>query len=158
MARKDITMSPDEIRAFLKQGDTIQVATVGIDGYPHLAPMWYVVDDGKVVFRSFTKSQKIVNMLRNPKVTVLLEEGKTYAELRGVMIRGTARLVTDRDYVLSIYARLAVTHPIGTEKPVPIDADSIEAVFGRYADKNTVVVVEPDKIASWDHRKLGGSY
>lgn len=151
-------MTLDEIPAFLEQGDTIQVATVGIDGHPHLAPMWYVVDDGKVVFRSFTKSQKIVNLRRDPKVTVLLEEGKTYAELRGVMIRGRARLVTDRDYVLSIYARLAATHPVGTEAPARLDAESIEAVFGRYADKNTVVVVEPEKIASWDHRKLGGAY
>ena len=151
-------MTPDEIRAFLEQGDTIQVATVGIDGYPHLAPMWYVVDDGEVVFRSFTKSQKIVNLLRNPRLTILLEEGETYAELRGVMIRGTARLVTDRDYVLSIYARLAATHEMGTAAPDRLDAESIEAFYGRYVDRNTVVVVEPDKIASWDHRKLGGAY
>ena len=53
MARKDITMSPEEIRAFLEAGHTLQVATNGPDGSPHLAPMWYVIEDGKIVFRSF---------------------------------------------------------------------------------------------------------
>ncbi|NIU68002.1 MAG: PPOX class F420-dependent oxidoreductase, partial [Actinobacteria bacterium] len=63
-------------------------------------PMWYVVEDGKVVFRSFTKSQKIVNLQRNPKLTVLVEQGLAYDDLQGVMIQGTATLVDDPAYVL----------------------------------------------------------
>ena len=158
MARRDITMNDEERLAFLDQPHTLQVASIGADGFPHLAPMWYVLDDGKIVFRSFTKSQKIVNLQRNPQLSVLVETGKAYAELRGVMIRGNARLITDRAYVLDLYGRLAARYPFSGTEPEPLDDDALEAAFGRFAEKNTAVVVEPVKIASWDHTKLGGAY
>ena len=91
MARKDISMTPDEMHEFLSSGrKTLQVATIGKAGVPHVAPMWFVLDDGKIVFRSFTKSQKIVNLHRDPRLTVLVETGDTYETLRGVMITGSA--------------------------------------------------------------------
>jgi PPOX class probable F420-dependent enzyme len=158
MARKDITMTPEEVHEFLDAGMTLQVATLGKDGHPHVAPMWYVMEGDKVAFRSFTKSQKIVNLMRDPRLTVLHEEGLDYSELRGVMIRGTARLVTERDYVLGMYGRLAAKYPMINDQPIELDADSLEAAFGRFAEKNTAVIVEPEKIVSWDHRKLGGGY
>lgn len=158
MARKDISMTDAELDDFLRVGHTLQVASIDADGYPHLAPMWYVVRDGKIVFRSFTKSQKIVNLRRNPKLSVLLESGETYDELRGVMIRGDARLVDDRDYVLEIYGALAAKYEMIGGRRLELEPDAIEAAFGGYADKNTAVVVEPVKVASWDHRKLGGAY
>ena len=116
MARKDITMSPEEQQEFLAAGHTLIVTTIGSDGFPHVAPMWYFVEDGKVGFRSFTKSQKIVNLTRNPKITVLLETGEAYAELRGLMIKGTARLVTDPDAVLAMYGELSKRYAfVGTD-------------------------------------------
>ncbi|MBU1865370.1 MAG: pyridoxamine 5'-phosphate oxidase family protein [Actinobacteria bacterium] len=158
MARKDITMTPDEIRRFLTAGHTLQVATIGAGGAPHLAPMWYVMEGDKVVFRSFTKSQKIVNLQRDPRLTVLRERGLAYAELQGVMIRGTGRLVDDPAYVLETYRRLAAKYPMVGPEPVELDDEALEAAFGRFASKNTAVVVEPDKIVTWDHTKLGGAY
>jgi hypothetical protein len=120
--------------------------------------MWYVMDDGHVVFRSFNKSQKIVNLRRDPKLTVVVETGRSYSELQGVMIKGMARLVTDPEFVLSVYGRLAAKYPMINEAPITLDADALEAAFGRFASKNTAVVVEPTKIASWDHGKLVGAY
>lgn len=158
MARKDISITGDELSDFLASGHTLQVATIDGNGYPHLAPMWFVVRDGKVVFRSFTKSQKIVNLARNPKLTVLLETGEGYSELRGAMIRGTATLVTDRDYVLDIYRELAAKYEMIGGQRVELDAAGLEAAFGRFAEKNTAVMVEPENIATWDHTKLGGAY
>ena len=158
MARKDITMTDAEILEFLGDGTHLQVATIGKDGWPHVAPMWFVVDAGKVVFRSFTKSQKIVNLARDDRITVLLEDGDQYSELRGVMIRGRGRLVTDRAYVLQIYGELAAKYPMLGDEPVQLGADALEAAFGRFAEKNTAVVVEPEKVISWDHRKIGGGY
>ena len=158
MARKDITMTPAEIQEFLATGHTLQVATIGKDGSPHLAPMWYVMDDGKVVFRSFTKSQKMVNLQRDPRLTVLHERGLAYAELQGVMIRGTGMLIDDPAYVLETYRRLAAKYPMVGDEPVDLDDASLDAAFGRFASKNTAVVVEPDKIVTWDHTKLGGAY
>ena len=158
MARKDITMTPDEVQAFLESHGTLQVATNGPDGRPHLAPMWYVVEDGRVVFRSFTKSQKIVNLQRDPKLTVLVEEGEAYAELRGVMIKGTARLDTDPDRVLALYGQLAAKYAMVGDAPVQLDPDALEAAFGRFASKNTAVTVLPERVITWDHTKLGGAY
>lgn len=159
MPKKDITMSEEERVAFLTQGRSVlQVATIGKDGAPHIAPMWFVVIDGKIVFRSFTKSQKIVNLMRDPRLSVLVETGDAYDELRGVMIKGSATLVTDPDYVLSIYGRLAARYPMMGDQPVEVDSAALEQAFGRYAAKNTAVIVEPKSIASWDHTKLGGAY
>ena len=158
MARKDISMTPGEIRAFFDEQMTLEVATIGNDGFPHLAPMWFVVEDGTIVFRSFTKSQKIVNLQRNPNVTVLLEAGLDYAELRGVMIKATATLIDDRDYVLAMYGKLAARYPMIDGQPIELQGDALEQAFGRFAEKNTAVVVDPVKTISWDHRKLGGAY
>jgi PPOX class probable F420-dependent enzyme len=159
MARKDITMNEAETQEFLSSGaKVLQVATLGKDGSPHLAPMWFVMDDGKIVVRSFTKSQKIVNLMRDPRITVLAETGDAYADLRGVMIKGTARLVTDPAYVLKIYGGLAARYPMVGDAPVDLDDDALEAAFGRFASKNTAVVVEPTKVTSWEHTKLGGAY
>lgn len=158
MARKDITMSAAEILEFLEEARVLQVATIGRDGTPHLAPMWFVVEDGKIVFRSFTKSQKIVNLRRDPRLTVLVESGDAYEELRGIMIKGEARLITDPDQVLATYGRLAAKYAMVGPEPVDLDPEALEAAFGRFAPKNTAVVVEPVKVTSWDHRKLGGAY
>lgn len=158
MARKNITMSQSEMDEFLAEGHTLLVSSIGADGYPHIAPMWYVIDSGKIVFRSFTKSQKIVNLQRDPKLSVLIEVGESYDELRGLMIRGTAKLVTDPGYILKIYGTLAAKYAMIGGAPQELTDEELESAFGRFSSKNTAVVVEPVKIATWDHRKLGGSY
>jgi general stress protein 26 len=158
MARRDISMTSAEIEAFLDEPRILQVASLGRDGWPHLAAMWFVVENGNVVFRSFTKSQKIVNLQRNPNVTVLAEAGERYDELRGVMIKGTADLIDDPAYVLSIYGKLSARYPMAGPEPVELSDEALEAAFGRFAAKNTAVVVRPRSIASWDHRKLEGAY
>lgn len=161
MARKDISLTPDEIDDFLAAEMTLIVTTIGRDGHPHTAPMWYLIDDGRIVFRSFTKSQKIVNLRRDPRITVLIERGIAYAELQAVMIRGTARLIDgneDPDYLLDLYGRLAARYPMVGPEPVAMDPEAVEQAFGRFASKNTAVVVEQERITSWDHTKLGGAY
>lgn len=158
MARKPITMSPDEVQAFLASHATVEVATLGPDGWPHVAPMWYIVEEGNIVFRSFTKSQKIVNLQRDQRVTLLVEDGEAYAELQGVMIRGTAQLDTDPGRVLEIYGRLAAKYAMVGDEPVELDPGALEAAFGRFASKNTAVTVIPDRVITWDHTKLGGVY
>lgn len=151
-------MTEEETQLFLQRGKVLQVASLGQDGWPHLAPMWYVIDGGKVVFRSFAKSQKIVNLSRDSHLTVLVEEGAAYSELQGVMIKGRAQLVTDRDYVLSVYGKLAAKYPMINDRTTDLSPEALEAAFGRFAEKNTAVVVDPARIVSWDHTKLGGAY
>jgi PPOX class probable F420-dependent enzyme len=158
VARKDISMTPAEVTRFLAGGHTLTVATIGPRGAPHVVPMWYVLRDGKVVFRSFTKSQKIANLRRDPRLTVLVEEGRAYQELRGVVIEGRATLIADPSFVLEIYGEESRRYAFVGDAPVPLEGEALEAAFGRFAVKNTAVVVEPERVSSWDHRKLGGGY
>ena len=89
---------------------------------------------------------------------MLLEVGETYEELQGIMIKGTARLITDPEQVLAMYGELSKRYAfVGTE-PVPLEGEALETTFGRFASKNTGVIVEPEKIVSWDHPKLSGAY
>lgn len=160
MARKDITMSEEKLLQFLEEEQKIlQVASNDPDGHPHLVPMWFVVDDGKIVFRSFSKSQKILNLQRDPKITVLVEEGKDYSELQGAMIKGNAKLVNDADYCLDLYVALADRYAFfaGVD-PGATPEDEVRDYFSGRAAKQTAVIVEPVEIASWDYRKLGGGY
>jgi nitroimidazol reductase NimA-like FMN-containing flavoprotein (pyridoxamine 5'-phosphate oxidase superfamily) len=154
MARKDISMSDAEVAALLAQARNLQVATNGPGGFPHVTTLWFYVDDGLVTFRSFTKSQRVVNLLRDPKLTVLAETGTDYEELRGVMIQGIARMTTDPTDVMRTYAEVARKMQ-GLDEVSP---DAVEALYGRFATKNTVIRVEPVKVVSWDHSKLGGGY
>jgi len=161
MARKDITMTPAAQAEFLEAGMTLIVTTLDRKGQPHVAPMWYFLDQGKVVFRSFTKSQKIVNLRRDPRITVLVEIGIAYADLQAVMIQGTARLIDGADdpaYLLESYRRLAAKYPMVGPDPIELDAAALKGAFGRFAPKNTAVIVEPRRVITWDHRKLDGGY
>jgi PPOX class probable F420-dependent enzyme len=158
VARKDITMSEGEITDHLAAGRVVQVASHGHDGWPHLVPMWYVVEDGLVVFRSFTKSQKIMNLRRDPRLTVLVETGDAYAELRGVLIKGRAELEDDPQRVLALYGDMAAKYAMVGDRPVRLDPEALDTAFGRFAAKNTAVTVVPSKVISWDHTKLGGAY
>lgn len=160
MARKDLSMTDEELLAFLSDGaKTLQVASNDRDGYPHIVPMWFLVEDGKVVFRSFSKSQKIVNLRRDPRVSVLAEEGMAYEELRGAMIKGEAKLVEDADYCLDLYVGLANRYSFfpGVE-PGGTPEDQVREYFASYAEKQTAVIVEPVEVVSWDYRKLSGGY
>jgi nitroimidazol reductase NimA-like FMN-containing flavoprotein (pyridoxamine 5'-phosphate oxidase superfamily) len=160
MARKDISMTERETADFLGAGaKVLQVASLGRDGFPHLAPMWFIVRQGDVIFRSFSKSQKIVNLRRDPRLTVLVEEGSAYEELKGVMIKGRARLVDDPAFILEVYVELARRYPLVPGVfPGDTPDDAVRMAFERFAAKNTAVIVEPAEVVSWDHTKLGGGY
>lgn len=154
MARTDVSMPDREISEFLASGWNLQVATLGVDGYPHVTTLWYVLLDDRITFRSFSRSQRIANLRRDSRLTVLVEEGDSYENLRGVMVKGRARLIDDRPTVLDVYGRVAVKYQ-GGGTAVVLDPDALEVVFGKQAAKNTAVIVEPVQVISWDHRRLG---
>jgi PPOX class probable F420-dependent enzyme len=159
MARKDITMDATERRSFLEEGAKhVIVTTMGPDGWPHVTPLWYVLEGDEIAFRSFRKAQRIVNLQRDPRMTALVEDGDEYANLRGVMIQATARLVDDPAYCLDLYVRLAGRYRFFPQGAPEMSESDLREAFGRHATKNIAVIVEPRKIVSWDHTKLGGAY
>ena len=150
--RRDlIRMSEDEALAFLRTQRRLQVATLNVDGSAHLSTVWYAMHESAPCFVTYTKTQKIVNLRRDPRITVSVDSGDDYPSLQGVVIYGLARLLTDQD-ALPYLRQIVATRDRPTE-----DAE-IEARAKAVADKRTVVVVQCRRMVSWDHRKLQGVY
>jgi PPOX class probable F420-dependent enzyme len=158
MSRRDqIIMTKDEVDAYLQSKLTVVINSIGKDGVPHPAPMWFAIeDDGALVMTTFTKSQKIQNLKRDPRVTLLLEDGTVYAELRGVILYGSAELDDDAGAVVSILT--AIGRHGGSSGSSDALSDAEQAGLQAQAVKRTALRVRPDKVVSWDHRKLGGVY
>jgi len=156
MSRRDLIRMTDEERgAFLEATRTLILCSVGADGVPHPMPMWFgIEDDGAIVMSTFTKSQKIKNLGRDPRVSVLGEAGESYDQLQGVVLYGTAELVPDAEAVADILVR--VTRRSGAVGDAD-DETLKQGVMGT-AVKRTGIRVRPDRIVSWDHRKLAGKY
>lgn len=154
MAKKRgaIRMSDDELWPFIESRKSLQVATLNKDGSPHLTTLWFAVVDGAIVFETFSKSQKIVNLKRDPRISVLVEDGETYDQLRGVAISGSAELVEGPEKVHKL--AFAVMRKMNPQVPVA----ALETMAQQMAKKRTAVIVRPRNIVSWDHRKLGGAY
>jgi PPOX class probable F420-dependent enzyme len=152
MKRRDlIRMSDEEIRAFLEEQRTLQIATIDHDGWPHLVSMWFVVIDDQIVFWTYAKSQKMVNLRRDARLTCLVEAGESYSELRGVQIKGKAIISDDYETVQRIGAI------IWERYNGPLNDSSLQMVAAQAA-KRVLIFVEPVQKISWDHRKLGGIY
>ncbi len=152
MSRRDlIRMNDEEIRAFLEEQRTLQVATIDHDGWPHLIAMWYVLINDQIAFWTYAKSQKVVNLRRDDRLTCLVETGERYDELRGVQIKGRAIISDDRETVQQI-GEVIVERYYGSLN------DTTRRMVKAQAAKRVIVFVKPVEIVSWDHRKLGGSY
>jgi PPOX class probable F420-dependent enzyme len=146
--RSQITMTDDEVAAFVESSRTATMATIGPDGRPHLVAMWFGVIDGQIWFETKAKSQKAVNLRRDDRITVMVEDGLTYDSLRGVALEGRATITDDPDALwdvgVSVWERY--NGPYSHEmKPF------VEAML----HKRVAVKVEVERVRSWDHRKLG---
>ena len=152
MSRRDqIRMNDEEIHAFLEEQRTLQVATIDHDGWPHLVAMWYVLIDDRIVFWTYAKSQKSVNLRRDDRLTCLVETGVRYEQLRGVQIKGRAIIHDDPESVQRI------GEVIFARYTGPLNENTRQLVAAQ-APKRVLVFVEPVEVVSWDHRKLGGGY
>lgn len=140
-------MTEEEVAAFLAAQRKLHVATLNRDGSAHLMPMYFLLGDGRVQFWTYTKSQKVRNLERDARITVMAEEGQAYFDLRGVQIRGRARLSTDLSEVRAFGERLQGRYfgPQGEDG---------RAYVMRAAQKRTLVTVEPLRVVSWDHSRL----
>jgi len=145
-------MTDEEMRLFIEEQKSLQVSCVGSDGWPHLTTLWFAVVDERIVFETYTRSQKILNLQRNPHITILLEDGIVYEKLRGVMIKGKAVLESKPENVEK-YAKAVMIR----NQP-EIGEEILSEAAKQMSLKRTAVIVEPHETISWDHTKLGGTY
>jgi len=155
MPRKDdIAMTKDEIRDYLAEGHTMTFVTNGAKGFPHAVAMFYALDDDLTIrFATYASSQKVKNLERDPKVTLLVETGTAYSELRGVMIQGRARIENDLEEIVGTMIETNAR----TGSPIPDIEQIPQDVKVRMAGKRVLVRVEPLRFVSWDHGKLPSS-
>ncbi|MFA7249688.1 MAG: TIGR03618 family F420-dependent PPOX class oxidoreductase [Dehalococcoidia bacterium] len=148
--RSRIQLTGEEQRALIASARTLQVASLSPGGWPHLVPMWFGVDEeGLIVFTTYGTSQKVRNLERDPRITVLVETGETYDELRGVSIEGRAEIVRN-PWVTAHTGALVSAQRAGAPRPPLPDRSQAPR-----ATKRVTIRVHPERTRSWDHRKIG---
>jgi len=146
-------MSDVEVDAFLDEQRIVTCATNGRDGWPHLMPLWYVKREGELWAWTYAVSQKVRNLERDPRATLQVETGKSYQELRGVMLRCDVVVHREVEDVagagLAIFTRYGGGHELGPE---------VREMVLKQAPKRVVLQFVERSRATWDHRKLAGVY
>ena len=151
--RLEIALTRQEQEEMLRTSYTIILSSLDSRGYPHSVPMWYVVRGGRIHMTTYAKSQKALNLRRDPRCSLLLEAGLGYQELRGMLIRGRAELHTEIEVVLDVLLEIQAKHGLGGS------SSEVGNAMRAQAAKRVLVVVAPERVSSWDHRKLtGGGY
>jgi len=155
MSRRDqIKLSAEEQLQLLESERVAVVSSNGPRGWPHSMPLWYVVRDGEIWIWTYAKSQKVKNLERDPRATILVETGVEYGELRGVQIEAEAELIRDPDRIVEYAKEMTVRYSDGIDK---VEGDAVAALEAQ-APKRVAIRFAPVRVASWDHRKLGGTY
>jgi PPOX class probable F420-dependent enzyme len=148
-ARDRIQLSAAERLELLESERVVVVSSLGPRGWPHSMPMWFVVRDGEVWLWTYGRSQKVRNLERDRRATLLVETGEEYGDLRGMMIEAEAEIVTDDDVVLGVGIELATRYAGGVAPP-----PEAEAALAAQARKRVAIRFRPGDTATWDHREL----
>lgn len=143
-------MTDAEVAEFLDNERTVTCATLGPKGWPHLAPLWYVLRDGQLWGWTFAKSQKTRNLERDPRATLQVETGEQYDQLRGVMLECDVVLHRDLDVITGIGLELMERYSGGV--------GGAEEFVRMQAPKRIGLQFVERRRATWDHSKLGGGY
>jgi PPOX class probable F420-dependent enzyme len=155
MSRRDqIKLSDQDQHELLDRERIVVVSTLGPRGWPHSMPMWFVARDGDVWVWTYAKSQKARNLERDRRATVLVETGHEYGELRGLMIEAEAEIHRDFETVVGFAEELTVRYAEGISS---VEGDA-KAALEAQAPKRVAIQFKPVRTATWDHRKLGGTY
>ena len=171
-------MSDAEGSGLLEAQRTVILATLGPRGWPHLMPLWYVLrasphdrrrarggaaparePSPRVWAWTYAASQKVRNLERDPRATLLVEAGESYEQLRGVMLECEVVVHRDVEEVAAlgreIFRRYAA--PRGQAPVAELHAE-VAAMVDRQAAKRVGLEFIERGRASWDHAKLGGTY
>ena len=151
MPRRSTSLDEAETASFLGMPNVLNLATFANDGSIHLVPMWFALTStGAIGMAAYAKSQKVRNLQRNRQCTALIEDGDTYGSLRGLEIVGTADISNDRDLVRQIVRGIA-----GRYTAVATGSNGDDAVEAM-ARGRVALVLNAQRLVSWDHRKLPG--
>jgi PPOX class probable F420-dependent enzyme len=152
--RDQIKLTDEEQRELIDGERIVVVSSLGQRGWPHVMPLWYVPRDGEIWIWTYAKSQKVRNLERDPRATLLIETGVEYGDLRGVQIEAEAEIIRDLDGIVDYAKEMTIRYSENIES---VEGDA-EAGLRAQAPKRVAIHFHPKRVASWDHRKLGGIY
>jgi PPOX class probable F420-dependent enzyme len=154
-SRRDlIRMTLAEMEAYLRAQRRIILVTNGPDGMPHPVPMNYGLDEqGRIVITAFRKSQKVRNLERDPRATLLVESGETYGDLKSVMAYCRAEIISDPAAIAAGMARINADEQLAGSLSAAM-GDQVRASMA----KRVLLRFTPFRTVSWDHGKLGNFY
>jgi PPOX class probable F420-dependent enzyme len=152
--RDQITLTDAEQAELLEGERVVVVSSIGPRGWPHSMPLWYVPRDGEIWVWTYAKSQKVKNLERDPRATLLIETGFEYGELRGIQVEAEAELIRDAGRVVEFAKLLTIRYSEGIDS---VEGDAAAALEAQ-APKRVAIHFHPRHTATWDHRKLGGVY
>jgi PPOX class probable F420-dependent enzyme len=146
--RKAIEMTPAEVDAFVAERRPMTMCSLSPDGSIHAVAMWYGFVDGLVTVETKAKSQKAQNLRRDPRLTLLFEDGDYYEELRGVELVGKAEIIEDPDRLwmlgVSVFERYYAPY-----------SEELKPFIETMLHKRVGIALHVERTVSWDHRKLG---
>ena len=142
-----IAMDADERDTFLREQRICRVASLGAHGEPHNSPLWFVWDGTALWLNSVVKSQRWVNLERDPRVSVVVDAGVDFTELRGVELTGAVEQVGDVPRTSGPDDRVAGPEQLFGDKY----GNGAFAIDGRHA----WLRLTPQRVVSWDFRKRG---
>ena len=146
------------IEALHQPGDWVHVATIGRDGGPHVTPMMMGLEPPYLLF-SFTGKQKVRNLERDPRATLLVEAGELYHELRGVMLECETVVHRDQEAVSALGREIFMRYAAPRGEPAVHELPpEVRTMVDRQAAKRVGLEFVELRRASWDHRKLEGVY
>ena len=145
-----VAMTPEEVWRFIDGQRTMFIAFGTDDGFPHLTPVWYVLADEKLYFRTTTGKTK-AKLADAGRVCCSIADGERFTELRGVMVRGRTRLVSEAD-LTEQYQRLKAVKYAGLTS-ADLEVPDLWS-RARSAEAQTIIEITPERITSWDNRKL----
>ena len=134
-------MSRQEVHEFLdSKPGWIVLTSIGADGYPHSVPLGYFRLGDEILMGVRQGTLKLDNIRNNPKVSLLIETGRSRQDIKGVMIQGTATVHSDPEEILH-YAREAARLRGTPEQDLATEPRQGAAY----------IKVSPRRFRSWDY-------
>lgn len=89
-------LSDEQIEAYLDSRPCWAIlSTIDRDGFPHSVPLGYFRLGRDIIMGVRDETRKVANIEGNPNVSIVLEDGSSMADIRGVMFQGHARIVRE---------------------------------------------------------------
>ncbi|MFY9578949.1 MAG: PPOX class F420-dependent oxidoreductase [Gaiellaceae bacterium] len=140
----------DDLRALLEETRYAILATNGPDGTIHLTPVWFLFDDGRFYFESFSGSRKVKNILENPSASVVVD-GRQPGRESWVSAAGTADVLTgDESRTINADVRRRYMTQAARDDP------RIEPVFA--AADDVTIRLTPTRWRSWAAKDLDAQF